>query len=154
MPKDFDQLIDRDLAQQKFHTEMHQKEREVLFENEALVIKVLQAVSGASLVAAFAQAKTLIEMASRISFLLFLTAMTIALVAAVVAAHWKHQYKMWDVKAAASEDVVERDARLTKAGAYLTGMRRLIWTSLILFGSGFAQLLAVLWWVVFIPGHS
>src|SRR6266550_6292262 len=79
-----------------------QTDREVLFANEAFVVGMLQAVSGGSIVAALAQAESLVKWAGRTSFLLFLTAAALALGLAILAAYWRHQYKMWDVKAIAS----------------------------------------------------
>ena len=82
--------------------EAHQKERDVLFSNETFVISVLQAVSGGSLFAALAQSETLLKLAGKIPFLTFLTLMGVGLVSAVLSAYWKHQCKMWDVKARVS----------------------------------------------------
>lgn len=125
--------------------EQHQKERQVLFENETLAVKVLQAVSGASMIAALAQADTLIRIAGRTSLLIFLTATAAALLAAVFAIHWKHQYKLWDVKAAAASEKAEAQRRLKLSGVYLSSMRAAMWVSLILIAIGFVQLLAALW---------
>lgn len=85
-------------------TEMNvaQTDRDILFSNEAFVIGMLQAVSGGSLVAAVAQSEALLKLSGNIAFLLFLTVMAVALLGAVLAAYWKHQYKLWDVKAQAS----------------------------------------------------
>ena len=55
--------------------EAHQKERDVLFANEAFVIGVLQAVSGGSLFAALAQSEALLKLAGRLPFFAFLTLM-------------------------------------------------------------------------------
>ena len=125
--------------------ERHQKEREVLFENEALATKVLQAVSGASLIAALTQADTLIRLAGRIPFLCFLSAMALALLAAVFAIHWKHQYKMWDVKAAIETNVQSHAAKARRSSIYLQAMRGAMWASLVLICAGFLALIASLW---------
>src|SRR4051812_1795242 len=124
--------------------ELHQKEREVLFDNEALVIKVLQAVSGASMVAGIAQTERLISLAGRVPFLVFLTAMAVSLIASVLAAHWKHQYKMHDVKAALSPGK-RQEIQAALSYRYLTGMRAAIWTALLVFGGGFGQLVLFFW---------
>jgi len=76
----------------------HQKEREVVFGNEAFLIGVLQMVSGGSLFAGLSQTQALERLAGSVSFLGFITLMAAALVASVRAAYWKHEYKMWDVK--------------------------------------------------------
>ncbi len=127
--------------------DQHQKEREVLFENESLVVKVLQAVSGAALIGSLAQTKTLIALVGKISFFSLLTAMALALIAAVVAAYWKHQYKLWDVKAAAAQSKDEGEKRLKWSKLYLNGMRWAIWFSLMSIAAGLIQLLVCLWTV-------
>lgn len=100
-------------------------DRETLFANEALVIGMLQAVSGGSIVAALSQLDTLFKFAGRVSTLFFISAMAASLVAAVLAAYWKHQYKMWDLKASAAhgeanfhrvrQQNVEAEKHLTEA---------------------------------------
>ncbi len=120
---------------------MAQTDRDILFSNEAFVIGMLQAVSGGSLVAALAQSEALIKLSGNIAFLLFLTAMALALLVAVMAAYWKHQYKLWDVKAqtsAAQNAVEEAQTRSAKANRYLQAMRAAFVVSLvgILFGVG------------------
>ena len=75
---------------------MAQTDRDILFANEAFLIGVLQAVAGGSLVAGLSQAETLVKFAGKHSFLGFLTATGLALLAAVLSAYWKHEYKMWD----------------------------------------------------------
>lgn len=77
-------------------------DREVLFSNERLLIGMLQAVSGASVVAAISQWEALTQHAGILGVLIFLTVMALALVLAVLAAYWKHEYKKWDVKAQVS----------------------------------------------------
>ena len=90
--------------------------------------------------AALAQTEALIKLAGNIAFLLFLTAMTVALLVAVLAAYWKHQYKLWDVKAqiSATQNAEEAQTRLAKANRYLKAMRTAFVISLvgILFGVG------------------
>lgn len=135
--------INRELAQRA--EDQHQKERAVLFENETLAVKVLQAVSGGSLIAAISQATALIDLAGRVPFLIFVTAMALALLAAVFAIHWKHQYKMWDVKAAAADEREEAIRRWTLSGRYLAAMRSGMWVSLLTIFAGFVELIAFFW---------
>ena len=127
---------------------MAQTDRDVLFANEAFLIGVLQAVSGGSLVAGLSQADTLMRLATKSPFLAFLTAMVVALLAAVLAAYWKHEYKMWDMKGQASaakgqtEDAQHRGGL---AGANLWQMR---WSMRVaLFGIliGFTVLVVAIW---------
>lgn len=123
----------------------HQKEREVLFENETLVIKILQTVSGAAMIGGLSQTDVLIDLAGLFSFLVFLTAMGLALVAAVFTAHWKHQYKMWDIKGHAAKDEQERARRFKLSSRYLVAMRAAMRASLLLITTGFLQLIVFLW---------
>lgn len=125
-----------------------QSDRDVLFSNEAFVIGMLQAVSGGALVAALAQSEALIKLSGNTAFLLFLTTMAIALLVAVLAAYWKHQYKLWDLKAqasAAQNAAEEAQRRSAKANRYLTAMRIAFVVSLagVLFGIG--ELIVAFW---------
>lgn len=127
---------------------MAQTDRDILFSNEAFVIGMLQAVSGGALVAALSQSEALIQLSGKTAFLIFLTAMAVALLAAVLAAYWKHQYKLWDVKAQASAQqnaVEEGRARSVKANRYLKVMRTAFVVSLagVLFGVG--ELVVAFW---------
>ena len=124
--------------------EAHQKERDILFANEAFVIGVLQAVSGGSLFAALAQSETLLNLAGKPPFLVFLTLMGIALISAVLAAYWKHQYKMWDVKArvsAAGGDSSEAQTRSGSSSAFLVAMRHAMLVAVLAFVLGLSTLL-------------
>ena len=126
----------------------HQKERDVLFSNEAFVIGVLQAVSGGSLFAALAQSEALLKLAGSLSFLTFLTLMGISLISAVLAAYWKHQYKMWDVKgrvSAAEGDLAQSQIRADSAGTYLTAMRRAMLVAVLGVVFGLGQFLLFAW---------
>lgn len=122
-------------------------DRDILFSNEAFVIGMLEAVSGGALVAALAQSEALINLSGNIAFLLFLTAMAVALLVAVLAAYWKHQYKLWDVKAQASaaQNAEEVRKRSAKANRYLKAMRIAFVVSLagVLFGVG--ELVVAFW---------
>jgi hypothetical protein len=69
---------------------------------------VLQAACGGVLYGGLAQAAALLKLANEIGFLMFITLAALALVAAVLAAYWKYQYKMWDVKRPLPGDPAER----------------------------------------------
>ena len=141
-----DKFVDRRMIKQSERAaELHQKEREVLFENETLAVKVMQAVSGAAMIGGLTQAETLMRLAGRIPFLVFLTAMGLGLVAAVFTAHWKLQYKMWHVKGLVEKNEEERTRRLKRSNSYLSAMRAGMWISLFLITTGFLQLLIFLW---------
>mgnify|MGYP000624982294 CR=1 FL=1 len=128
---------------------MAQTDRDILFANEAFVIGMLQAVSGGAIVAALSQSETLLKLSGKVGFLVFLTAMAVALLFAVLAAYWKHQYKLWDVKAQASasrnahEEVAERNR---KAGGYLRAMRTILVASLVSVLAGIGELVVSVWW--------
>jgi len=127
---------------------LSQSDRDVLFANETFVIGMLQAVSGGAVVAALAQSDTLMKLAGDSAFLVFLSTMALALVFAVLAAYWKHQYKLWDVKAQASavrnvqEETQERSA---KANRYLKGMRIVVVVSLVSIALGVGELVVSFW---------
>lgn len=123
----------------------HQQEREVLFANETLVVKILQAVSGAAMIGGLSQADTLIDLAGIFSFLVFLSAMGLALVAAVLTAFWKHQYKLWDVKGLVAQDEQMRARFFKRSSRYLLATRSGMRTSLALITLGFLQLIVFLW---------
>ena len=108
--------------------EAHQANIQVLFSNEALLITVLQALTGGAMFTAIAGAERLIELIGEWQFLVFLTTADLALLASVLAAWGKHQYKKWDVKANASGDQTEAATRSCKANFYLVAMR---WTMAI-----------------------
>lgn len=104
----------------------HQKEREVLFASETLVITVLQALTGGAMFAAIAGAQNLVEILGEWQFVIFLTTVDVALLASVLAAWGKHQYKKWDVKAASSAsegDATETQKRARLSSFYLVAMR-------------------------------
>jgi hypothetical protein len=116
---DYDPLVEEGRRQYEWLL----KNREVLFANESFLIGVLQVVSGGSLFAGIAQVKPLTELVGRLWFLVFLTLMAAALIAAVLAAYFKHQYKMWDVKAAAAENQQLLSRRGLRANRFLRAMR-------------------------------
>jgi hypothetical protein len=125
-----------------------QTDRDILFANEAFVIGMLQAVSGAALVAALSQSQALINLSGNTAFLVFLTSMAVALGVAVLAAYWKHQYKLWDVKArvsAGKNAAEEAQLRSTKANKYLKAMRVAFVVSLIAILFGVSELVASSW---------
>lgn len=127
---------------------MAQTDREVLFANEAFVVGMLQAVSGGAVVAALAQADSLVKWAGRTSFLLFVTAATLGLALAVLAAYWRHQYKMWDVKAIASASEGKKEeaqSRSAKSSFYLWGMRYVVVAALLCILFALGQFVVSLW---------
>ncbi len=111
-------------------------DREQLFGNEAFAIGMLQVVAGGAVVASISQITSIIQHAGKLAFLLFLTLMAFALFAAILAAYWRHQYKMWDVKRI-----------LNKANFSLIAMRRAMLSSVILVVAGVLWLVGAMWYV-------
>jgi len=127
---------------------MGELDRSTLFANEAFVIGMLQAVSGGAVIAALANYSTFKELTSRIPFLLFFTAALTTLALAVLAAYFRHQYKMWDVKAADSQGKQKDDEakeRWAKANCYLTAMRRILAVAVVVFLFGLAVPVVSVW---------
>jgi len=109
-------------------------EREQLFGNEAFAIGMLQVVSGGSIVAAVSQLDVFIRYADKVFFLAFISLMSVSLLAAVFAAYWRHQYKMWDVKRSAA-----------KANCYLKAMRGAMLVAVLFVVAGVISLLVTFW---------
>ena len=99
----------RDIARLLF--DLHEGERRKLAENEAFAIGMLQAVCAAAAFGIVASLKTFNRIAGPLPVLIALTALVLGLVGAVGAAVFRHQYKMWDVKAAVRK---EHEADLKK----------------------------------------
>ena len=98
-----------------------------------------------------AQSKALIKLSGNIAFLIFLTAMALALLLAMLAAYWKHQYKLWDVKAqawAARNAGGEAQTRSARANKYLTAMRTAFVVSLVAILFGVSELVVAFWYRV------
>jgi hypothetical protein len=142
-----DPTEDEALAQQR-DWEAHEAERKVLFSNEAFLIGVHQAVSGGSLFATLAQFESLAEYAGVVPVLVFMSLMTAALASAVLAAHWKHDYKMWDVKgrvSKAKKDIVRAVERSTDASEGVGRMRCAMDVSTALIVAALTVLILSLW---------
>lgn len=107
-----------------FERDRHERERHVVFGNEAFAIGMLQAVSGAAFVAALTQLSELTKFVNEIPALLLITWFSFALALAVCAAAFRHKYKMWDVKTAAVSEPAERARRIDRTARYLRNMRR------------------------------
>ena len=126
---------------------MSELDREVLFGNEAFTIGVLQAVSGAATAGAISQIAALNDLAGRVPVLVFITLMVITLVCAVLAAYFRHQYKMWDVKAgaagAANQELAEYRSKW--ASRDLGRMRGSMTAAVTILCLGFLELVAALW---------
>ena len=134
--------------------DIHRSNIAVAFTNETFTIGMLQAVSGASLFAALAQWEPLTKLAGRIASLIFLTAMGLALMAAVLAAYFKHDYKKWDVKAnvsAMNGQGEEAGKRMASAQFYLSAMRAAMVIAAVAIVLALGSLLMVAWVRVLCP---
>lgn len=123
------------MAQQKSEPPPVHPDREQLFGNEAFAIGMLQVVSGGSIVAAISQLDKILQYAGKTSFLLFISLTSLSLVAAILAAYWRHQYKMWDVK-----------RNPAKANWYLSAMRRSMLVAVVLVVAGVLWLVGTFWY--------
>lgn len=142
MPNGLEHGEERAHAENRFTREIH-------FKNEAFLIGILQAVSGASLVAGLSQLDTLLRLAPGSVVLAFLTIATIALATAVSSAYLKHSYKMWDMKAKAAPEENDRIAYMRLANRDLSLMRGAMTGCLIAILIGYLALAAALWYQYF-----
>jgi hypothetical protein len=124
------------------------KERDVVVANESFLIGVLQAVSGGALVAGLSQSEPVIRHAGKAALLLFLTCQTVSLLTSVLAAYWRHEYKLWNLKAGVSSsrgDEAEVRARAKKSDRALWRMRRAFEISVAGVIVGFVILIGAMW---------
>lgn len=124
-------------------------DREVLFANEAFAISVVQAVSGGSLIAALAQAEAIIDLGGHLAFLIFVTCTALALVSALLAAYWRHQYKLWDVRGGVSA-AKGKDEKAVRRGLvanrYFKLVRLALLVSVMAILVGLCALIALFWY--------
>jgi ABC-type enterochelin transport system permease subunit len=80
-------------------------------------------------------------LAGTVAFLTFITLMGAGLISAVCAAYWRHQYKMWDVKARVADTAMESTTREQRSSRHLKLMRRSMLVALLTFALGLVELL-------------
>ena len=123
--------------------------REATFENEKFAIGVLQAVSGGSLVAVLAQLTALQQLVSPRFVPWFVSLCIVALLSAVLASYFKHEYKLWDLKAQVvprtSADEPEFAKRSAKSSRYLKAMRWSMRVSIVALFVAFVALAGAMW---------
>jgi len=127
---------------------MSELDREVLFQNESFFIGMIQAVAGGSIVGALSQVEVLKLWVGSWPLLFFLTSSLVAISLASFSAYWRHQYKMWDVKAHASKcrnEPQEAATRSELASCNLRRMRSGMLYSLVSLLAGIAVLVLGLW---------
>jgi hypothetical protein len=123
-------------------------EREVVTSHEAFLIGVLQAVAGGSMVAGLSQAEPVIKLMGKLSFLIFLTMVSSALLAAVLAAYWRHECRKWNLKANASRArgaADEANQRFEFAKRDLGYTRGAFVASLLFVLGAYAVLIVAMW---------
>jgi len=124
-------------------------DREVLFANEAFAISVLQAVSGGSVIAALAQADAIMDLGGQLAFLVYVSSAAFALVSALLAAYWRHQYKLWDVRGSVSAAKGKDDKAVRRglaANRYFKLVRFALLLSLLAIVAGLAVLIGFFWY--------
>jgi len=124
---------------------LQEQNREVLFENEKFAIGVLQAVCGGALVAAIAQIENLRKLVPLAALYWFVTLALVALSLAVLAAYFKHQYKLWDVKSPLAKDNDDAKRRAGKTSFYLKWMRITMGSAVVTILVDFGLLAISLW---------
>jgi len=138
---------------EKYLREQHEHERHVLFGNEAFVIGMLQTVALAASIALASRLDEVAAIVGRKIAPVLLSAFLFALALAVVAAFFRHEYKMFGVKTPLGKDDNEKSRRAWWATFYLTGMRWLMGGATYLIAIAiFAGVLAM--WLGHIWGHS
>jgi hypothetical protein len=138
-------LDPKDLARIMF--DQHEGERRKLAENEAFAIGMLQAVCAAASFAIVVSLKTFNRVAGPLPSLIALTLLLLGLIGAVAAAVCRHQYKMWDVKAAVVQnDPTEKERRNRRSIRYLWAMRYSMMGAAIMLALSLVFLIGALWY--------
>ena len=122
----------------------HQEERKTLFDNEAFAILMLQTVSLAASIALTSQLDNVAVLVGQTVAAIILSALLLALALAVVAAFFRHQYKMWGVKTPLAQGT-ERTNRIERTKFYLTGMRLLMGASTYILAGAIVVGITALW---------
>lgn len=114
-----------------------------------------QVVSGALLLGALSKWGEIVAAFGLVHVLAVVVVAGVGLIAAVLAAQLRHDYRMWGVKgttaALADRDDQEAALRFSRANRYLRAMRIAMWGSSIAICLGVAALLAGAWLVASKP---
>jgi len=124
-----DNSSDVNIELHKMAVEQHKANRESLLANEAFTISMQQVVAGGLLIGCLTKLSELFQLFGGVKLGLSFSLAGIALVAAVLAAQFRHDYRMWDVKAAAASEKEAQRSCFTSAGKFLRLMRRAMWTA-------------------------
>jgi hypothetical protein len=120
---------------------MAESERSVLFSHETLLIGMLQVVSGVAIVATVAETDTITDLVGFDIYCVLVTAMVLALLAALWAAYFRHRAK----RAGASEDAVPEVERGHPAQRSQRTVRALILIALLAINLGLIAFIGALW---------
>lgn len=134
-----------DFERLKLAHDQHERNRQVLFGNEQFALAALQTIGAATAFGIVNQFDTLQKVVGQLPIVVSFTLVVAALAAAVVAALFRHEYKKWDVKAAATGDPGERANRADRAGSYLQWMRRLMVAATWIIVAALAVLVVAMW---------
>ena len=146
-PSEAEQRIIR-LVSQDF--ERHQKNRESLMANEGFAISMQQVVSGGLLLGTLSNWREIVAASGPVQVLGVVLVAGLGLIAAVIAAQLRHEYRMWDVKSNTSRmqgKAIESKVRQDRANRYLGWMRIAMWTSTIAICVAVAVMLVGAWLV-------
>ena len=129
--------------------DQHQQERVVLFGNEGFALGALHTVSAAAAFGVVNQMDKLRDIAGIIAPLTSLTLLLAALAASIGAAYFRHEYKMWDIKARVLNEDAEQARRFKKANFYLGWMRELMGAATLWIVGALLILAFAMWFRVF-----
>ena len=128
--------------------DLHQKDRESLLANEGFAISMQQVVSAALLLGALSKWDEIVGAFGPVQVLAVVFVSGVGLIAAVLAAQLRHDYRMWNVKGFASQsDEAEANRRYAQANQYLRAMRVAMWISTVAICVAVAAVLAGAWLV-------
>lgn len=125
---------------------MTQNSGEVSFWSETTILAMFQIISGGATFAALAEADTLSDIAGYDGFRVLVTAMVVALLTAICAAYFRHQYRYWQSAIPVADGAEPRqDKPAARAVRYQRLTRVMLAASLIGIGVGLVVLLVALW---------
>lgn len=125
---------------------MTQTYREVSCWSETTLIAMFQIISGGAVIAALAQADTLVDIAGYDSLRILLTAMIGALLAAICAAYFRYQCRYWGSRLEGNTgDGEPHEKCAARIKRYQGLTRAMLVLSLIGIAAGLVVLLAAFW---------
>lgn len=131
----------------KANRESDERERQVLFGNEAFALGALQTVSAATAFGILSQFTALKTAAGELPVLIAFTGVILSLACSVLGFYYRHLYKMWHVKGNAvfESDPGQANRRFGRSNRYLGAMRNLMTASAVLLVGSLLVVLAGMW---------